>query len=427
MKKMIKALVLVMALALVLAGCQYLPGTQQGHTHTLVHFDAKAPTCVNNGILEHWYCPGCNARFSDEAATTEVTFADLEVEETGHKPGTDDGDCTTDVMCTVCDGIATKGNAKHTPEKDDGDCTTNVMCTQCAKVAIPGKPAHEANEDDGDCTTAVTCKHCDHVFVPAAEAHTPGDAATCTTAQACTVCNKVLVEALGHRLENWIALDPTCTEPGYTAHQRCARCDYTTPYVEIAPKHTPGAAATCTTAQTCTVCETVLVEALGHADANEDAKCDTCGKFFLPEVGTAFKLTLFQNKKGAKYYFTGAMSGYYFATSTDVSKAVDVYLEDAEGGYYMYFMSGETKNYIYGEKASNGKFNIKFGATKSVWTYDYEMGIFKTVVSGTTFYMGTYGTYVTINISKISYINASNVDKEQFAARPVVVAAADAE
>ena len=63
--------------------------------HTLIHNEAKAPTCVNNGILEHRYCPGCNARFSDEAATTEVTFADLEVEENGHVAGADDGDCTT--------------------------------------------------------------------------------------------------------------------------------------------------------------------------------------------------------------------------------------------------------------------------------------------------------------------------------------------
>ena len=365
MKKMMKALVLVIALCLVLTGCQYLPeipGLNQNpeHVHTLIHNAEKAPTCVNNGILEHWYCPGCNARFSDEAATTEVTFADLEVEETGHVAGADDGDCTTAVDCTVCGKVATPAAKAHTPEKDDGDCTTNVMCTQCAKIAVPAKAEHEANEDDGDCTTAVTCAHCDHVFVPAAEAHTPGDEATCTTNQICTVC------------------------------------------------------------------ETVLVEAPGHADANEDAKCDTCGKFFLPEAGTAFKLTLFQNNKGAKYYFTGAMSGYYFATNTDVSKAVDVYLEDAEGGYYLYFMNGETKNYIYAEKSGSHN-NIKFGATQTVWTYDEDLGVFITNLSGSNVYMGTYGTYVTISLSYTSYINASNVDKSQFAARPVVVAAADAE
>ena len=229
MKKIMKALVLVIALCLVLTGCQYLPeipGLNQNpeHVHTLIHNAEKAPTCVNNGILEHWYCPGCNARFSDEAATNEVTFADLEVEETGHKPGADDGDCTTAVDCTVCGKVATPAAKAHTPEKDDGDCTTNVMCTQCAKVAIPAKAEHEANEDDGDCTTAVTCAHCDHVFVPAAEAHEAGeDDGDCTTAVTCKNCTVVTTEAAeAHTFgEN----EPSCTVCG------TANPDYVPPVV----------------------------------------------------------------------------------------------------------------------------------------------------------------------------------------------------
>jgi hypothetical protein len=233
----------------------------------------------------------------------------------------------------------------------------------------------------------------------------------------CTQCAKIAIPGNAEHEAN--EDDGDCT----TA-VTCAHCDHV--FVPAAEAHTPGDEATCTTNQICTVCETVLVEAPGHADANEDAKCDTCGKFFLPEVGTAFKLTLFQNNKGAKYYFTGAMSGYYFATNTDVSKAVDVYLEDAEGGYYLYFMNGETKNYIYAEKSGSHN-NIKFGATQTVWTYDEDLGVFITNLSGSNVYMGTYSTYVTISLSYTSYINASNVDKSQFAARPVVVAAADAE
>ena len=217
-----KILVTCLAICLVgglVAGCQTVP--QQGHVHTLVHNEAKAPTCVNNGILEHWYCPGCNARFSDEAATTEVTFADLEVEETGHVAGADDGDCTTAVDCTVCGKVATPAAKAHTPEKDDGDCTTNVMCTQCAKIAIPGKAAHEANEDDGDCTTAVTCKHCDVVTTEAAQTHTPGAAATCTAAQTCTVCSTELAPATGHTWTDVEGKAASCTDDGYTSYKKC--------------------------------------------------------------------------------------------------------------------------------------------------------------------------------------------------------------
>ncbi len=142
--------------------------------------------------------------------------------------------------------------------------------------------------------------------------HTPGAEANCTTAQTCTVCQEVLVEALGHNYTSEVTA-PTCTEKGYTTYT-CTRCDdsYVDNYVDAkghtegevkiektvnatctvdgsheeavyctvcsaelsrktvtdkAPGHTPGATANCTTAQTCTVCQEVLVEALGHTPA----------------------------------------------------------------------------------------------------------------------------------------------------------------
>jgi hypothetical protein len=42
--------------------------------------------------------------------------------------------------------------------------------------------------------------------------------------------------------------------------------------------HKPGAEATCTTAQTCTVCNTVLVKELGHKPATDAAVAPTCTK-----------------------------------------------------------------------------------------------------------------------------------------------------
>ena len=72
---------------------------------------------------------------------------------------------------------------------------------------------------------------------------------------------------------------PTCTSKGYTTYT-CTNCGYSYTGNETAVVgHTPGAAATCTTAQTCTVCKTVITKALGHADDNADGKCDRCGLF----------------------------------------------------------------------------------------------------------------------------------------------------
>ena len=57
-----------------------------------------------------------------------------------------------------------------------------------------------------------------------------------------------------------------------TAAQTCTVCGET---LEAAKGHTAGAAATCTTAQTCTVCGTVIVNALNHNVVNGDCtRCD---------------------------------------------------------------------------------------------------------------------------------------------------------
>ena len=75
---------------------------------------------------------------------------------------------------------------------------------------------------------------------------------------------------------------PTCTEIGWEAYKTCSRCDYTT-YAEIAATgHTPGAAATCTEPQICTVCGTELQAALGHtpgaaATCTTSQVCTVCG------------------------------------------------------------------------------------------------------------------------------------------------------
>lgn len=187
MKKVITLLAILCVAAMLLAGCQNTPAE---HTHTLIHNEEKAPTCVNNGILEHWYCPACNARFADEAATQEVTFADLEVEELGHTGGT--ATCTEQAICERC-------------EKPYGDplghtggtatCTEQAVCERCSQPY--GSALGHTAGDAATCTTAQVCTVCNAELAPAA-GHTPGADATCTADQVCTVCDEVLVAAKGH-------------------------------------------------------------------------------------------------------------------------------------------------------------------------------------------------------------------------------------
>lgn len=126
-----------------------------------------------------------------------------------------------------------------------------------------------------------------------------------------------------------------------------------------------------------------------------------------PEIGKAYKLGLWQSKKGEVYYFTGAMSGYYGATSTDKAAGVDVYLEDAgNGAFHIYFMDGETKTYLYGEQ-SGTHLNFKFGQTKGVFTWDATYNTFKTTIGEAVVFMGTYNNYDTFGMSAEDKIETS--------------------
>ena len=100
-------------------------------------------------------------------------------------------------------------------------------------------------------------------FAIAYHEHIGGAAATCTTAQTCTVCGEVIVKALDHSYKA-VVTAPTCKAGGYTTYT-CACGDSYVADKVAAKGHTPGAAATCTTAQKCTVCDAELAKATGHS------------------------------------------------------------------------------------------------------------------------------------------------------------------
>ena len=114
-----------------------------------------------------------------------------------------------------------------------------------------------------------------------------------------------------------------------------------------------------------------------------------------PQVGVAYKLGLEQTVKGATYYFTGKMSGFYGATETDSSLAVDMYLEAADGGYKLYFNANGAKQYICLVQ-SGTHYNFTFGADASIFTLDTEKNALCAPCGDQICYMGTYGNYVTI-------------------------------
>ncbi len=149
---------------------------------------------------------------------------------------------------------------------------------------------------------------------------------------------------------------PTCTDDGFTTYV-CATCGEE--YIEsgeaaLGHAYDEGEVtktATCTTAgtvvKTCTVCDATKTENTPVTHTPVDGVCSSCSVVTALETGVAYKWGMYQASKKAIYYFTGTMSGYYGATSTDVTKAVDMYLEEADGGYYITFTDASgAKKYI---------------------------------------------------------------------------------
>ena len=215
---------------------------------------------------------GCNllpTTPTEPSTPTEPTVEPTEPPHT-HTPDEDDGDCTTDILCTECGEVAVPGAENHTPAADDGDCTTDITCTVCGKVTTEGAEAHTPAADDGDCTTDITCTVCGKVTTEGAEAHTPNaDDGDCTTAITCSVCGKETTAAKDHT--------PNADDGDCTTAITCSVCGKeTTP---AATGHTPNADdGDCTTAITCSVCGKVTAEGNEtHSFGTNEPACTVCG------------------------------------------------------------------------------------------------------------------------------------------------------
>ncbi len=125
-----------------------------------------------------------------------------------------------------------------------------------------------------------------------------------------------------------------------------------------------------------------------------------------PVAGTPYKFMLTQSGLGKDLYITGEMSGYYYATTEVAADAIDVYLEETTGGYYLYCMKGETKTYL--NIIQNGSYiNVVYDATAtSVYTYDTTLKTLVTTVGENSYYFGTSGTYQTFSAKKTTNTNS---------------------
>lgn len=173
----------------------------------------------------------------------------------GHTAGNDDGNCSTPVYCiyhpdTVV--VAAKSHDFSGEWHNDGTGHWHICQNDGCTVAETETP-HSCT-DDGDCTTAVVCE-CGYVITAANAKHTYGEwqsnsddthtryctvegcngyedgncaggEATCVAKAVCDTCKAEYgeIDSANHNLEKIPAKDATVTETGNTEYWHCQDC-----------------------------------------------------------------------------------------------------------------------------------------------------------------------------------------------------------
>ena len=175
----------------------------------------------------------------------------------------------------------------------------------------------------------------------------------------------------------------TCTTDGYTVY-KCSLCSksYQGDKVPAGHKYVNGVCAACGAAQ--------------------------FGVIDKPVVDTPYKFGMVQPNVSASdvYYINGGMNNtYYLDTSLDKNAALDVYLEKATGGYYLYTYINGAKKYI-NMVVSGTHVNGVYQATAStVYTYDATSKTLIATVNGAPYWFGTRNdkNYTTVGPCATSY------------------------
>ena len=233
------------------------------------------PSCTGEGVKQY----DCN-RCGEKRMET--------IPATGHTPG-EDATCLNPGTCTVCGAVLDKASG-HSFQPE-------VTAPTCLKLGF----------------TTYTCKSCGYNYKsdytdPLGHDHKPVvTEPTCTeggyTTYTCSRCEDSFVDdytdALGHDWdEGRVVADSVCDSDGVMEY-RCKRCGYHRLEAVSEKGHTPGAEATCTDAQFCTVCGAVLAKPTGHSYTQEltaptctelgytTYTCDKCGDSYKADFVNA--------------------------------------------------------------------------------------------------------------------------------------------
>ncbi len=215
----------------------------------------------------------------------------------------------------------------------------------------------------------------------------------------------------------------TCEE-GVTVIEICHKCGESNEYtqyghnIEVAVKDLCEYGIACGgehVIETCVICGTVTGEYVN----------ENCGWIWggiivgdtvaEPPMGMELIALINQGNTGNKLYLDGGVSGRYLTTTTDAASAVMIYVEMFESGYVFYYFSDGMPMYINVGYNADGKISAYYSSESysGFWYYP-EQNAWVTNVDGEEYYLGTYSTYETVSVSKLSYITSENTGISQF-------------
>ncbi len=311
--------------------------------HSFVAFDAKEPTCSEEGNIAHKHCERCAKCFANDALenapdSAALTDEQVKLAKLPHTPGAE-ADCTNDQLCTVCFEVITE-KLGHTEKIEyitseatctqAGDYVKRVTCTVCNTVisteSLNGTVPHVYTEKETapTCTeegyVTYTCSVCGDSYKAVTEpekGHTEGEwvvtkEPTCTEngeeTNYCSECSSPWktrdVDSQGHDSGEWVEVTPAQCEVWGEESLNCTKCGESIAVRGISPKGhgevkyeitvVPGCETAGRNSKICVDCGkelsfTVIPEkghiADGAATCEKDSVCTGCGIVLTSKLG----------------------------------------------------------------------------------------------------------------------------------------------
>ena len=235
------------------------------HKHELSLVDATEPTCDTPGTTKHYACSGCNGIFGDENGYVTLTPEDVLIISLGHSWL--DASCGATRTCEYCD--ATDGEVQA--HKPGSPVKENIVPATCI--------------NEGSYDSVVYCGACGEKIsfesvVAEKKSHTPGSvikenekAATCYANGSYENVVFCALDGCGAEMSRTVVYtDKIAHTPSDTVvktNEKNASCSEAGSYDNVIYCSVSECGAVISK-------ENKVIPALGHSDANLDAKCDRC-------------------------------------------------------------------------------------------------------------------------------------------------------